>query len=114
VIERYRDAGQNLRTQFKRYILKAGEKPWMKLWQNLRVSRATELADLYPSHVCAAWLGHSEKITDALYRQVTDAHFDRAIGAAKKAAQSETETPRNASQAKKTLELRGFARGLHM
>jgi integrase len=56
VITRYRTASVNLRTQFQRYILKAGVKPWPKLWQNLRASRATELADSYPSHVCAAWL----------------------------------------------------------
>ncbi len=68
----------NLRTQFKRYIVRAGEKPWAKLWQNLRVSRATELADTVASHVCAAWLGHSEKIADAFYRQVTEEHYERA------------------------------------
>ena len=45
----------------------------------LRASRATELADFFPSHVCAAWLGHTEKIADAFYRQVTDEHFTRAV-----------------------------------
>jgi integrase len=78
VITRYRDAVANLRTQFLRYVEKAGVKPWPKLWQNLRASRATELADLYPSHVCAAWLGHTERIADACYRQVTDVHFAKA------------------------------------
>ena len=103
VITRYRDSGQNLRTQFKRYILKAGVTPWGKLWQNLRVSRATELADLYPSHVCAAWLGHTEKIADAFYRQVTDAHFARAIGGesvAQKAAQQVAELDGKGSHTK--------------
>jgi len=78
VITRYRDRSANLRTQLVRYIEAAGLKPWPKPWQNLRASRATELADEYPSHVCAAWLGHSEKIADAFYRQVTDEHFARA------------------------------------
>ncbi|MCE9590230.1 MAG: site-specific integrase [Planctomycetes bacterium] len=79
VITRYRDSLQNIRTQFARYITAAGVQPWGKLWQNLRASRATELADQYPSHVCAAWLGHTEKIADAFYRMTTDAHFDKAV-----------------------------------
>jgi len=79
VITRYRGNAVNLRTQLQRYIERAGVKPWPKLWQNLRASRATELADRFPSHVCAAWLGHTEKIADAFYRQVTDEHFARAV-----------------------------------
>ncbi len=42
------------------------------------MSRAKELAGLFPSHDCAAWLGHSEKIAGEFYRQVTSAHFERA------------------------------------
>lgn len=96
VITRYRTAAVNLRTQFQRYIEKAGVKPWPKLWQNLRASRATELADLFPSHVCAAWLGHTERIADAFYRQVTDEHFAKAAGgceAAPRAAQNPAQQP---------------------
>ena len=102
VISRYREPSANLRTQFQRYIEKAGVKPWPKLWQNLRATRATELADLYPSHVCAAWLGHTERIADAFYRQVTDDHFAKATASQegqKKAAQNPAqlmhEMPRN-------------------
>ena len=46
VLPMCRNNSVNLRTQFRRFIERAGEKPWPKLWQNLRVSRATELADL--------------------------------------------------------------------
>jgi integrase len=79
VITRYREATQNLGTQFRRYITRAGVTPWPKLWQNLRASRATELVDKFPSHVCAGWLGHTEKIADTFYRITTDAHFERAV-----------------------------------
>ncbi|MEZ4515304.1 MAG: tyrosine-type recombinase/integrase, partial [Chloroflexota bacterium] len=96
VISRYRDPAANLRTQLCRYIEAAGLKPWPKPWQNLRVSRATELADQYPSHVSAAWLGHSEKIADAFYRQVTDDHFARAV--AQNAAQKVHESSRKHPQ----------------
>lgn len=78
VITRYRDPAANLRTQLCRYSTAAGLTPWPKPWQNLRGSRATELADEYPSHVSAAWLGHTEKIADAFYRQVTEDHFAKA------------------------------------
>lgn len=78
VITRYTDASQNLRTQLARWCLAAGVPPWPKPFQNMRVSRATELADQFPSHVCAAWLGHTEKIADMFYRQVTDEHFRKA------------------------------------
>jgi len=53
VITRYRDANSNLRTQLERIIAKAGLKPWPKLFQNLRATRATELAAEFPAHVAA-------------------------------------------------------------
>ena len=34
----------------------------MKLWQNLRATRATELARVFPGHVASAFLGHSEQV----------------------------------------------------
>jgi integrase len=79
VITRYRDPAANLRTQLVRYMEKAGLKPWPKPWQNLRASRATELADEFPSHVCTAWLGHTEDVANEFYRQVTDTHFAKAV-----------------------------------
>jgi integrase len=78
VIPRYRGATKNLRTQLNRWCLQAGLKPWMKPYQNMRATRATERADQFPSHVCAKWLGHSEKIADEFYRSVIDEHYTRA------------------------------------
>ena len=80
VIERYRDPSCNLRTQLERIILKAGLTPWPKLWQNLRASRATELAGEMPGHVAAHFLGHSIAIAQKHYWQVTDQDYDRASG----------------------------------
>jgi len=74
-----RHAGKNLRSWLERAILRSGLTPWPRLWQNFRASRATELADQYPSHVAAAWLGHSERIADRHYRQTTGTHYERAI-----------------------------------
>ena len=60
-------------------IAAAGLIPWIKPWQNLRSTRATELADKFPSHVAAAWLGHSVAVSDRHYRQLTEDHFAKAV-----------------------------------
>lgn len=77
----------NLRTHLERIIKRASLEKWPKLWQNLRATRATELADEYPSHVAAAWLGHTEKVADMHYRSVTEDHFARAAAVPTKAMQ---------------------------
>jgi hypothetical protein len=95
IITRYRDVNANLRTQLLRIIANAGIQPWPKLFQNLRASRATELAAEYPGYVAAAWLGHSTEVAQRHYWQVTDADFERATEAstvAQNAAQSATVT----------------------
>jgi integrase len=76
VITRYRGANANLRTQFERIIKRAGLKPWPRLFQNLRATRATELVAEHPAHVAAAWMGHSQLVARKHYLQVTDADFD--------------------------------------
>jgi integrase len=74
----------NLRTGLIKILKRAGIKPWPKLFQNLRSTRATELRDRFPTHVVAAWLGHTVKVADAHYNQVTDEHFRRAVGVDRK------------------------------
>ena len=80
VITRYRDTSANLRTQLLRIIRKAGLEAWPKLFQNLRSTRETELAETYPLHVVCAWLGNSQPVAAKHYLQVTDEHFE--LGAA--------------------------------
>lgn len=79
VFPRLGHAAMNLRTQFERYILRAGVEPWPKLWQNLRATRATELAEQYPSHVATAWMGHTQAIAEAHYWQTRESYFDAAV-----------------------------------
>ena len=78
VITRYRDCNANLRTQLLRIIAKAGLTSWPKLFQNLRATRETELAETYPLHVVVAWLGNSQLVAAKHYLQVTDEHFAKA------------------------------------
>ena len=79
VLQHYRNPTQNLRTHFQRIIKRAGVEPWVKLWQNLRSSCATELADKYPEHVLTKWLGNTPKVAKEHYLQVTDEHWRRAV-----------------------------------
>ncbi|MCO6455094.1 MAG: tyrosine-type recombinase/integrase [Pirellulaceae bacterium] len=95
VITRYRDANANLRTQLCRIVRRAGLSPWPKLFQNLRASRATELAAAHPAHVAAAWLGHSQLIARKHYWQVTDEDFERAV---QRDAESDARRAPNAAQ----------------
>ncbi|MEM6260746.1 MAG: integrase, partial [Planctomycetota bacterium] len=65
-------------TQLKRILRKAGLEPWPKLFQNLRSSRETELAERFPLHVVTAWLGNSATVAQKHYLQVTEAHIAEA------------------------------------
>ena len=73
----YRDTNTNLRTQLRRIIRRAGLTPRPKLFQNIRASRETELALVYPLHVVRAWIGNSALIANKHYLQVTEADFER-------------------------------------
>ncbi|WP_350212038.1 tyrosine-type recombinase/integrase [Botrimarina sp.] len=79
-VTRYRSGEANLRTQLLRLIARAGLTPWPRLWHAMRASRATDLADRFPSHVAAAWLGHTEEIARRNYRSVTAEHLAIARG----------------------------------
>jgi len=91
VINRYRDASQNLRTELQRIIRRAGLEPWPKLFHNLRASRETELAATFPIHVVCAWIGHAAAIAQKHYLQVTDDDFKAACRASP-AAESDRAT----------------------
>jgi integrase len=84
VITRYRSQVNcypppNLGTELGRIIRRAGLTPWPKIWQNLRATRETELAESYPMHVVCAWIGNSQVVAKKHYLQVTDAHFQKAV-----------------------------------
>ena len=78
VITSKRDTNQKLRTRMLKIIRRAGEKPWPRLFQNLRASRETELAAEYPLHVVTAWIGNSVGVAMKSYLQMTEDYFERA------------------------------------
>lgn len=79
LIQRTRNPTVNLRTALLRLMALAGVKPWEKLWQSMRASRATELANEYPAHVAAAWAGHTQEIAMNHYWTVQDSDYQRAL-----------------------------------
>ena len=101
VISRYRETNANLRTQICRIIREAGLIPWPKLLQNLRTSRATELAVEFPAHVAAEWMGHSTVVADKHYWRVPksqavtiESRFEYAIRAKENGVARDPETSR--------------------
>ncbi len=83
VISRERFPSANLGVQMARYVTRAGLTPWPKLFQNLRATRETELAEVFPIHVVCEWIGNSQIVAKKHYLQVTEKHFAKA---ARKAA----------------------------
>ena len=93
VISRYRDSNANLRTQLLRIINRAGLKSWPKLFQNLRSTRETELAEEYPLHVVCAWIGNSQPVAIKHYLQVTDDHYEQAVTGTKSGNKTAVQNP---------------------
>ena len=60
----------------------------------MRSTRATELIEIYPAHVVNAWMGHTEAVAMAHYRQVTgksaDKFYDQAAGIGKNTTPQKT------------------------
>ena len=99
-------ATKNFRTRFTKIIKRAGVEPWPKLFQNLRATRQTELADTFPAHVVCDWLGNSQAVANKHYLHTTNEHFEQATKAAQKAAQftSESEESEGIAQQPETVE----------
>lgn len=100
VIERYRE-GANLNPQLRRIVRRAGFEPWERTWHNLRASRQTELAAVFPLHTVCAWIGNTKAIAAGHYLQVTDADWFRATesknGAESGALETQNEAQREAA-----------------
>jgi integrase len=62
-----------------RYCRRQGLKLWPKFFDNLRLSCDIDLSDLVPSHVCEAWLGHTERVANTHYRLVTEDYYYRRL-----------------------------------
>jgi len=91
VITRYRRANCNLRTQLERILARAGLEPWPRLFQNLRSTRETELANEYPLHVVTYWIGNTARIAAKHYLQISDSMYQQAAQNAAHEAQKQAQ-----------------------
>jgi integrase len=96
VITRWRDTAINLRTNLLRIIRRAGLVPWPRLFQNLRATRETELAERFPLRVVTDWLGNTPNVAHDHYLSTTEEHFRRAV--AEGGAQSGAPAAQKAAQ----------------
>lgn len=71
---RHNTTNPNLRSRLLDIIWAAGLKEWPKLFQNMRSSRETELAESFPMHVVCTWIGNSAAVAAKHYLQTTDEH----------------------------------------
>jgi len=74
-------ARKSLSSFIKKRAVRAGVVLWEKPFQNMCSTRATELIETYPAHVVNAWMGHTEAVAMAHYRQTgkaIDKFFDQA------------------------------------
>lgn len=85
----------NLRTTFQKLVLRAGLKPWPRLFHNLRSSMETELLEKAPIQAVAQWMGHGTQVMLRHYAQTIEEHFDRVT---KGGANSGARTARNRAQ----------------
>src|SRR4030042_6542249 len=70
----------NLRTHLTRIIKRAGLEPWLKLFQNCRSTRETELFKMTGGNVKAVcqWIGNTPAVAMTHYAQVTEADLKEA------------------------------------
>lgn len=70
----------NLRTTFLKILENAGVTPWLKLFQNMRATRQTELINFgYPLKDVCEWLGNSTAVAMKHYAMATQAQQAKAI-----------------------------------
>ena len=69
---------KNIGTRFRKIIKRSEVEPWLKPFQNLRLSRQTELEQDFASYVVCKWMGNTEKVANKHYLKVTDEHFAKA------------------------------------
>ena len=78
VISKHRMTHRGLTAAYRRILLHAAVPEYPKLFQNLRATRQTELAQDWPLHVITSWIGNSKDVALKHYLQVTEDDFSKA------------------------------------
>lgn len=69
----------NLDDTIKTATKRAGVATWARTFDTLRESCENQWLEEFPSHVVAAWMGHSVGTQQKHYAGVRDDHFDKAV-----------------------------------
>ncbi|MDA0590439.1 MAG: site-specific integrase [Planctomycetota bacterium] len=88
---------RGLTAQYRQILHHAAVPEYPKLFQNLRSTRQTELAEKFSLHVVTAWIGNSRDVALKHYLQVTDEHFEQAAKSERVVAEA-TELAQKAAQ----------------
>jgi hypothetical protein len=98
----------NVRKRITAAVVKAGVKPWPRMFQALRASCEQEWAMTAPQYAVSLWIGHSITVSGKHYaNNVPDEVFDRLVGvgdSVRQFAQQGVEPLRNDPQTKKPAE----------
>jgi len=73
-------AGIKYSKRLRQAIDRAGLKPWPKLLDNLRKTRATEVSHEFGPKAESEWIGHGEEVALRHYLMVTDDQWELATG----------------------------------
>ena len=68
----------SLREQLRRMIVKAGFRPWPKLWQNLRSSAGIDLLAGFPPAAVLEWIGHTADVVREHYFPIRHVDAEKA------------------------------------
>ena len=81
VINRYDNREKvNLLNQFTKIVKRAGIGKIVRPFDNMRASRATEVAREYGAQAESVWLGHSKEIARECYLMVAEEDYTKAAG----------------------------------
>jgi len=80
VINRYRDASQNLRTTFEKIVHRAGLTMFPRPFDNMRASRANEVYRRWGEILEKQWIGHDPRVFADHYWMAMDTDFSAAAG----------------------------------
>jgi integrase len=78
VINRYRDASQNLRTTLEKIVHRAGLTMFSRPFDNMRMSRSNEVYRRWGAFRESQWIGHSRRVREDHYLDITDSDFQEA------------------------------------
>ena len=93
VVNRYRDASQNLRTTLGKIVKRAGLTMFPRPFDNMRMSRSNEVYRRWGAFLESQWIGHSRQVREDHYLAITDEDYQKAADWASQVPAQRAEVP---------------------